>query len=306
MDPVAMVEHLDDPLALAAARAIEARTYLVYIEEELELPFPGKPWYQFCVCPIGTSLRLADPENRITSDMCIPIHPNERHPGGRPGVVTEPEFPYDNCYHWIDFRIYVRVRARPEGFEGGNAIRLPPRQQGRMHRLWDEDRRRAVSKDTDDASARSESDQSSMHSESYSDPSADEASIDSADGALMQMNIFGDDSHDLELFPLVDLWHELAEHIQQGEIPNPMEIFKERDRVVEIIQQARSRANAVLNAPLPTEENVAERIEIASLSTPGMENTHKTTFWRGIRGRGRRILRRMWRVVALPYIPIWP
>ena len=33
MDPVAMVEHLDDPLALAAARAIEARTYLVYIEE---------------------------------------------------------------------------------------------------------------------------------------------------------------------------------------------------------------------------------------------------------------------------------
>ena len=33
MDPVAMVEHLDDPLASAAARAMEARTYLVYIEE---------------------------------------------------------------------------------------------------------------------------------------------------------------------------------------------------------------------------------------------------------------------------------
>ncbi|KAI0328986.1 hypothetical protein GY45DRAFT_1253846 [Cubamyces sp. BRFM 1775] len=238
IDPVTMVEHLDDPIALAAAHAMETRTYLVYIEEELELPFPGKPWYQFCVCPIGTSLRLADPENRLSPDMCIPIYPNERHPGKRPGVVTEPIFPYDNCYHWIDFRVYVRVRARPERFEDGNAVRLPPKQQGKMHRLWDEDRHRAVSRGLDGASFRSESDESSTHSESHSDHSTDQASINSVDAALMQMNIFGDDSHDLELFPLVDLWHELTEHLQQGGIPNPMGIFKERDRVAECAFQA--------------------------------------------------------------------
>ncbi|KAI0327909.1 hypothetical protein GY45DRAFT_1072970 [Cubamyces sp. BRFM 1775] len=112
MDPVAMVEHFQGPIALAAAREMRPKTYLVYIEGQLELPFPGKPWYRFYVYPIGTSLRPADKVHDLTPEMCIPIHPNKFHPTGRPSLVPEPAFPFDHCYHWIGFAIYIRVRIR--------------------------------------------------------------------------------------------------------------------------------------------------------------------------------------------------
>ncbi|KAI0653325.1 hypothetical protein C8Q70DRAFT_1059397 [Cubamyces menziesii] len=238
MDPVAMVEHLQDPIALAAARKLQPKTYLVYIEAQLELPFPGKPWYRFCVCPIGTSLRPEDKVHDLTPEMCIAIHPNKFHPTGRSPVIPEPSFPYDNCYHWIGFAIYIRVRARSEQFEHERAVRLPPEERTTMELHWeDDDDRRDVASDGSSSGCSEPGDAVSILSRAATSTSSSESSIepdtgDTAGDILAEMNIFGDPMHDVELFPLVDLWFELTEHLKQEDIPDPMELYKERDEIV--------------------------------------------------------------------------
>ena len=49
---------------------------------------------------------------------------------------------------------------------------------------------------------------------------------------IMARNMFSNAYTDLELLPLVDLWLDLAEHIQPDAIPSPAELYKERDEVV--------------------------------------------------------------------------
>ncbi|EIW54184.1 uncharacterized protein TRAVEDRAFT_77773, partial [Trametes versicolor FP-101664 SS1] len=125
LNPVAMVEDLNDPEALVAAEALQTKRYLVYLEYvSLELPFPNRPWYRYTVCPIAPSLRAEDKAEGYTPDMCVPIFPNTSHPRGRTPLRTEPVFPYDNCYHWAQFRTDIRVRARAEKFNERRAIRL--------------------------------------------------------------------------------------------------------------------------------------------------------------------------------------
>lgn len=74
--------------------------------------------------------------------MCVPIFPNTSHPRGRTPLRTEPVFPYDNCYHWVEFQTDIRVRARPEKFDHLRAIHLPSDEQVEMGCHWGEDARR--------------------------------------------------------------------------------------------------------------------------------------------------------------------
>ncbi|EIW54175.1 uncharacterized protein TRAVEDRAFT_132051, partial [Trametes versicolor FP-101664 SS1] len=85
---------------------------------------PGMPWFSYIATPIATGLRLPAVQNAITSDMCIPIYPNEEHPTGRAPLCTIPEFPFSNSYHWIQLGMDVRVRAKPgdEVFDATRAI----------------------------------------------------------------------------------------------------------------------------------------------------------------------------------------
>lgn len=114
-------------------------TILMPFPQEMELPFPGKPWYRYRVCPIAPTLRAEDKEEGYAPDMCIPIFPNTSHPLGRPSVRTVPVFPYDNCYHWAEFRTDIRVRARPELFDERRAILLPGAEKVDMNRHLGED-----------------------------------------------------------------------------------------------------------------------------------------------------------------------
>ncbi|KAI0327942.1 hypothetical protein GY45DRAFT_1436585 [Cubamyces sp. BRFM 1775] len=125
MDAVAMVEHFDDPIATAEARALETKKYLVYLVSCLDLPFPTNFWYRYDIIPIATTLRAEEPSNGITSDMVIPIYPNDYHPHGRPSPIRpETPFPFPNCYHWIDTTEKIRIRRRDEPFGDSNAVKL--------------------------------------------------------------------------------------------------------------------------------------------------------------------------------------
>ncbi|KAI0629489.1 hypothetical protein C8Q77DRAFT_291306 [Trametes polyzona] len=136
MDPVGMVkQYHDDPIALAQARAIRPKKYLVYLLLPMELSTPTKPWFRYEVWPIATTLRPEDKEKGITSDMVVPIYPNTSHPKGRPPVPTDTPFPFPNCYFWIDSGVVVRIRRNAIRYEFSDTpaisaledIRLPGR-----------------------------------------------------------------------------------------------------------------------------------------------------------------------------------
>lgn len=86
------------------------------------------------------------------------------------------------------------------------------------------------------------------------------------------MGIFAGPDQDVGVLPLVDLWLDLADNLKQEDIPDPLEFLKERDAIVRyvccnggdvkrnshrsmgaasIVQAARERAYAALNAPPP-------------------------------------------------------
>ncbi|RPD57878.1 hypothetical protein L226DRAFT_472381 [Lentinus tigrinus ALCF2SS1-7] len=141
MDPVAMVQHLNDAQALEAATRIHPRTYLVHLSYDSVFPFPGKPWYGFSASLVGPSLRAVDEERCISADMCIPIFPNTAHPGGREPVRPKPErpFPYDNCYHWSFTDTKIRVIASPEGFNARIAVKLDAYEDTRREKFFARD-----------------------------------------------------------------------------------------------------------------------------------------------------------------------
>ncbi|KAI0629491.1 hypothetical protein C8Q77DRAFT_1140655 [Trametes polyzona] len=124
MDPVEMVKHYNDPVAVGEAQAMKPKKYLVYLRNLLELPTPSKPWFRYDIRPIGTTLRPEDKDSGITADMVVPIYPNTVHPNGRPAIPTETPFPFSNCYFWIDTRLVVRIRRKAHRYDDTGAPML--------------------------------------------------------------------------------------------------------------------------------------------------------------------------------------
>ncbi|KAI0629508.1 hypothetical protein C8Q77DRAFT_291612 [Trametes polyzona] len=140
MDPVGMVkQYHDDPIALAQARAMRPKKYLVYLLLIMELPTPTKPWFRYEVWPVATTLRPEDKDKGITPDMVVPISPNTSHPHGRAPVPTETPFPFPNCYFWIDASVVVRVRRKAIRYDYSRAPALSALEDIRLQGRFVED-----------------------------------------------------------------------------------------------------------------------------------------------------------------------
>ncbi|KAI0327943.1 hypothetical protein GY45DRAFT_1436586 [Cubamyces sp. BRFM 1775] len=142
MDAVSMVQHFNDPIATAEARALETKKYLAYLNISLDLPFVTNFWYRYQVSLIGSSLHPEVPQQGITSDMVIPIYPNTNHPDGRSPVRTETPFPFPNCYHWVDSMVIVRIRRKDEPYDDANAVRITPKQHVMIEMEFSDDYKR--------------------------------------------------------------------------------------------------------------------------------------------------------------------
>ncbi|KAI9067479.1 hypothetical protein FKP32DRAFT_265828 [Trametes sanguinea] len=147
LDPVVMVEHFDDPIATAEARALGTKKYLVYLDTGVDMPFPTNRWFRFEVRLIGTTLHPEDPANGITSDMVLPIFPNTNHPSGRTTIDPEDSFPFSNCYFWLAGTVEVRIRNKGDMYDNSRAVKLWPMDHvaielgfsgdfRRVHRFW--------------------------------------------------------------------------------------------------------------------------------------------------------------------------
>ncbi|KAI9067481.1 hypothetical protein FKP32DRAFT_265968 [Trametes sanguinea] len=145
IDPVAMVEHFNDPIATAEARALETKKYLVYLEVAIDMPFPTNRWFKYEVSLIGATLRAEDPSRGITPDMAIPIYPNTSHPSGRTPIDPETPFPFPNCYHWVRSTEEVRIRRIEEMYDDARAVKLSALQHVMIQRAFSDDYRRLYS-----------------------------------------------------------------------------------------------------------------------------------------------------------------
>ncbi|KAI0664046.1 hypothetical protein C8Q70DRAFT_215546 [Cubamyces menziesii] len=278
LNPVEMVRHLQDQDALAQARAMRTRTYLIYLHREMALPFPDQPWYRFEILPIAPCLRPSDDARGITPDMCVPIYPNTSHPSGRTPLHPEPEglFPYNNCYSWFETKATVRVRSRPEEFDETHAVTLPPMGRVKLKQAFIEcglqmgENKQAMTRSTApdvgaplamqaphplappmDVPISTRHRRASVASSSSSNSSfAMNIQPRSSLEDLAIMDIFSGPNDDVGLVPLVDLWiSELEDHLRQEDIPSPLEMFAEFAEIARIVQEARIRSYAAMMAP---------------------------------------------------------
>ncbi|PIL33730.1 hypothetical protein GSI_04355 [Ganoderma sinense ZZ0214-1] len=247
MDPTAMVAHLDAQ-AVEEAGKIRPKTYLILTSFALTSLLSGGKWFVYDVRPVGPSLRAVDEKRGYESDMCVPIFPNEAHPAGRTSARPATPFPYDNCYHWAGLDLDVRVRAREEGFDKTHATRLPAGEQIDMDTQLRRDLGRA--KRTRLAREQAASVPPSDHPsalESLSPPPGSEvpAHVVASDEA----DIFEppEDFEDPEYMPLVDLWLNLVDNLKQEDIGDPVDLYRERFAIMNIIKRAHER-----NPYLPT------------------------------------------------------
>ncbi|KAI9067494.1 hypothetical protein FKP32DRAFT_1673039 [Trametes sanguinea] len=265
MDPAAMVQHYADADATAAAQKLRPKKYLVYLNSAYDLPFPTSAWFRHQVDLVGPSRRRTEPKRGITSDMVIPIHPNADCLPGRSAINTEPEFPFHNCYHWIDCSATVRVRRKDDLYDDTAGVKVNARQHVAMSKVFFEDYARIDAfkaaqggTDADDCEGWNHEDVSnadppeeakchdSLHlnfARSFThSPSLGSVPTSEQPDDLYGLDVFGltrDD--DAEFLPLVHLWFELTEHFTADSIPDPMEFFQEQETIANIIRGARRR-----------------------------------------------------------------
>ncbi|KAH9918397.1 uncharacterized protein BXZ73DRAFT_53002, partial [Epithele typhae] len=142
IDPVSMVQHLNDPFALEAAKqmALRTKTYLIYINQCLALPLGIERWFLFKVTGIATSPPPPCEAECRGPETSVPLFPNDAHPTGREPLKTDPSpFPFHDCFHWPLKAMPIRVLPRPDGWNRSRAIRLTGASQVLMSFYWQED-----------------------------------------------------------------------------------------------------------------------------------------------------------------------
>lgn len=232
------------------------------------------------VSPIAPCLGPTDEKTGMTADMCIPIYPNTDHPTARSSVHTEPEFPYNNCYHWSRAQLNVRIRCPPELFDIDHAIKLPVTSKMELFHLRSIDYHRmeefekqhqipasgaqAVASPTrltaenlsthdiaetfavecaPDPQVNEEGRQPSSAKETSSDVSGNSSnSVNEIVSELVGMGIFGGDPNtDMELYPVVDIWFNLTSHLREEDIPNPIALYRECEKVAAYVPSSTLR-----------------------------------------------------------------
>ncbi|KAH9933801.1 uncharacterized protein B0H18DRAFT_601989 [Fomitopsis serialis] len=109
LDPVKMVEPLNDPALSAAARDLRMQKYIALVSDIDELPMPNKPDHKCYVELVGSGLCREDEDAYMKSSMCTPIFPATEHPLSRRPLRPVPSFPFPNCYHHSFAALTVRI-----------------------------------------------------------------------------------------------------------------------------------------------------------------------------------------------------
>ncbi|KAI0645081.1 hypothetical protein C8Q79DRAFT_1119835 [Trametes meyenii] len=268
IDIEATLEPLKDPDALAAASRIKPKKYLLYLHTPLQLPFPGGGPYKYLVHMVGPDPRPAEPENFVTSDMCIPIYPNTNHPTGRPPIHASPEFPVSKCCHWIGFDLERKVRVVEGVFPEEETTSLPGKGHVRMEICGGEDLQRiydaklaceetlrsnvvkGIDRGPEDlAEATTGSASLSWHPNDSTDTFSDQQDTD----------MFGleyDASDDM--LPVIRVWLDIAGEFAETGAPNPKGFIEESEAIASIMKDSKTRMSEVYREQMAADRALAK------------------------------------------------
>nr|GAT58817.1 predicted protein [Mycena chlorophos] len=102
IDPVACVEHLEDPVATAACSNIKGKEYLVYASGATKLFHPDAAYIEVNIIFVMQGQPQDIPSECIDAAMSMPIAPqsSDTHPSGRKAFEMESGqvFPWADCY----------------------------------------------------------------------------------------------------------------------------------------------------------------------------------------------------------------
>ena len=86
-------------------------------------------WCRYSVKLIANTLCPEDRKNGILPDMVIPIFPNTQCSSDtRPVIRPLQNFPFPNCFHWLESLSYIRMRRHSPFVDDSRAIRLDSEQ----------------------------------------------------------------------------------------------------------------------------------------------------------------------------------
>ncbi|KDQ61944.1 hypothetical protein JAAARDRAFT_527256 [Jaapia argillacea MUCL 33604] len=111
IDPVATVQALEDPVALAEAEKLPCKTYIGLVDNYSGLPSPYDPFTRTSICLVGQGLPPHSEEYFSQPSMSIPLSPGAEHPLGRDPLKLTNLLPWPNCYVYTCWKVVVRVRS---------------------------------------------------------------------------------------------------------------------------------------------------------------------------------------------------
>ncbi|KAJ7274853.1 hypothetical protein C8J57DRAFT_1312914 [Mycena rebaudengoi] len=122
IDPVASLEHLEDPEATLAAANLANENYVVYIMENNKLFNPTNSHHEHRVSFLLTGDPSELPEQFIDSSMILPILPTDGHLSPREPLRPSKPLPWPNCY--LSSFIRADIRIRPPVSDANIAVQL--------------------------------------------------------------------------------------------------------------------------------------------------------------------------------------
>ena len=198
--------------------------------------------------------------------MCIPIFPAVHHPTGRVPFRPEPAFPFNNCYHWGGYDLWLDLNIKNGEFtrEKGEFVHLSNREAVTMMTVLGNDtahivntiakRQREAAGEGEPQPGISSTSAPLCPSEALNDdmsptsvitPEAFSADDGSSFYSERSMSLYGsdwseDEEDDLDYFslederacqPVVQIWLDLAAHVSAGEIPSPVAFVQQYEEV---------------------------------------------------------------------------
>ena len=115
--------------------------YYPISRQPLGLPLPKSQWARYLVKPVAAVLRPVSSKYGITADMVMPIFPNVEYAKGREPLCAKPDFPFSNCFFWIDSSMSLRIRPLPGGYDlaKDRGVELPMAAHLDLKECWTED-----------------------------------------------------------------------------------------------------------------------------------------------------------------------
>ncbi|KAH9935169.1 uncharacterized protein BXZ73DRAFT_76869 [Epithele typhae] len=222
IDPVATVDHLNDPLATAAASRLKPKTYLAYISEPVGIPGLFSDYY-YVLDIIGTTLPPHEEEEGFEPEMMmVRVQPRDIGWDVDDGWMLLPSSSFTMKMHWYadQCKVNSTYARRVEAAKiSKSTLRIDP----------------AVS--TTSASTESSTPLTSLTSSPTIPPQPLAPSEYLAEDLLMP-TISGISEYN----PVVKVAYDLPEHLpEEDHIPYPNEMFLERGVLAKIIQDSNIR-----------------------------------------------------------------